>query len=80
VKIFGFWAAELAQTWDDDYLSRVNDIVNTVIQRLDDFVSSSHIEIQERVCTLFIIIQIYVLKLFEPWLIGRELSRALHFC
>jgi AP-3 complex subunit delta-1 len=49
VKIFGYWAAELAQRWDEDDLPEVKDVVETVMERVNNFASSPHIEVQERV-------------------------------
>ncbi|KAK0209103.1 adaptin N terminal region-domain-containing protein [Desarmillaria ectypa] len=47
-KIFGFWATEVAQRWTEDDLSEVKDLVATFISRGSEFVSSPHIEVQER--------------------------------
>ncbi|KAJ3813936.1 adaptin N terminal region-domain-containing protein [Lentinula aff. lateritia] len=47
-KIFGFYAAEVAQRWIDDDLHEVKAVVQMVIERVGPFVSSSHIEVQER--------------------------------
>lgn len=51
-KIFGHWAAEIAQRWDDDYLQEVKSVVQTVITNVGGFVSSPHIDVQERVKTV----------------------------
>ena len=48
-KIFGSWAAELAQRWDDDDLPQVKASVDTIIARINEFATSPHIEVQERV-------------------------------
>ncbi len=48
-KIFGFWATEVAQRWTEDDLPEVKDLVAMVISRGNEFVSSPHIEVQERV-------------------------------
>ncbi|KIM88794.1 hypothetical protein PILCRDRAFT_239285 [Piloderma croceum F 1598] len=47
-KVFGFWATELAQRWDDDLLPEIRNVVDMVIERVSDFNSSPHIEVQER--------------------------------
>lgn len=47
-KIFGYWAAEIAQRWDDELLPDVKSVVDMVIERIGDFNSSPHIEVQER--------------------------------
>lgn len=52
-KIFGYWAAEIAQRWDDNLLSEVKDVVDIVIERVGYFCTSSHIDVQERVSPLF---------------------------
>ena len=49
-KIFGYWASELAQRWDDDDLPEVKRVVETISARMSELVSSPHIEVQERVC------------------------------
>ena len=48
-KVFGFWASEIAERWDDDLLPEVKEVVDMVIERVDRFSSSPHIEVQERV-------------------------------
>ena len=48
-KVFGFWASEIAERWDDDLLPEVKEVVDMVIERVDKFSSSPHIEVQERV-------------------------------
>ncbi|KAF8913207.1 Adaptor protein complex AP-3 delta subunit [Gymnopilus junonius] len=47
-KIFGVWAAELAQQWKDAHLSEVKDIVETVLITMRQLVNSQRIEVQER--------------------------------
>ncbi|TFY71813.1 hypothetical protein EVG20_g1192 [Dentipellis fragilis] len=47
-KVFGFWGAELSRRWDDDDLPKVKDAVESIIERMTDFASSSDIEVQER--------------------------------
>ncbi len=51
LKVFGSWAAELAEQWDDEDLARVKNAVSTVLERIGDFASSPDIEVQERVCS-----------------------------
>lgn len=48
-KIFGYWATEAAQQWTDDLLEKVKSAVETMIEQMEEFVSSPHIEVQERV-------------------------------
>lgn len=48
-KIFGHWAAEIAQRWDDDDLPEVKSMVELILGRVQEFVSSSDVEVQERV-------------------------------
>ncbi|KAJ6502639.1 adaptin N terminal region-domain-containing protein [Mycena vulgaris] len=47
-KIFGHWAAEVAQRWDDDDLPEVKSMVDLIIERVHEFVSNTHVEVQER--------------------------------
>ena len=49
MKVFGSWAAELADRWDDDDLSKVRGVVDDVAERLANFVTHTDIEVQERV-------------------------------
>ncbi|KAF8627249.1 hypothetical protein AX15_004456 [Amanita polypyramis BW_CC] len=48
MKIFGFWAAELAQRWQDDYLPEVKSTVQSLMIRVQELTSSFHVEVQER--------------------------------
>ncbi|KAI0354633.1 Ap3d1 protein [Trametes cingulata] len=48
MKVFGSWAAELAERWDDDDLPRVQGIVNDILERLTSFATHPDIEVQER--------------------------------
>ncbi|KAF8956094.1 adaptin N terminal region-domain-containing protein [Flammula alnicola] len=48
VKIFGFWASESAQRWDDDDLPEVKQVVASILSRMRELASSQHIEVQER--------------------------------
>ncbi|KIK11318.1 hypothetical protein PISMIDRAFT_19627, partial [Pisolithus microcarpus 441] len=47
-KVFGYWSTEAAQQWTDDLLDKVKGAVDSVMERLEDFISSPHIEVQER--------------------------------
>ncbi|KAF9469633.1 Ap3d1 protein [Collybia nuda] len=47
-KIFGHWAAELAQQWDDSDLQEVKDTVDLILDRVGELISSPYIEVQER--------------------------------
>ncbi|KAJ7292982.1 adaptin N terminal region-domain-containing protein [Mycena rebaudengoi] len=47
-KIFGHWAAEVAQRWDDDDVGEVKSTVELIIGRIREFVGSPHVEVQER--------------------------------
>lgn len=49
MKVFGSWAAELADRWDDDDLSKVKNVVDMVLGRVGDFATNPDIEVQERV-------------------------------
>jgi AP-3 complex subunit delta len=48
-KIFGQWAADVAQQWEDDQLVNVKKVVESMITRLEELVGSPDIEVQERV-------------------------------
>ena len=48
-KIFGNWAVELAQRWDDDDLPEVKEVVSTIISGVRQFASNADFEVQERV-------------------------------
>ncbi|KAI0368886.1 Ap3d1 protein [Pilatotrama ljubarskyi] len=48
MKVFGFWAAELAERWDDDDLPRIQGTVNDILERLASFATHPDIEVQER--------------------------------
>ena len=50
MKVFGTWAAELADRWDDDDLPKVRGVVDDVVERLASFATHTDIEVQERVC------------------------------
>lgn len=48
-KVFGLWAAELAQNWDDDSLPEVRQLVDSILSRVRELAGSRFIEVQERV-------------------------------
>lgn len=48
-KVFGSWAADVAQRWTDDDLTHLKSMVEFMISRLRELVQSSQIEVQERV-------------------------------
>ncbi|KAG6842376.1 hypothetical protein C0991_007506 [Blastosporella zonata] len=47
-KIFGSWAASVAQRWEDDDLLDVKNVVEQLTSRLSELVSNPHIDVQER--------------------------------
>jgi len=49
IKVFGFWASELAERWDDDNLPELKQVVESVLARVRELAASQHIEVQERV-------------------------------
>ena len=52
--MFGSWAAELADQWDDEsMLGQVKDAVGMVLERTGEFVVNEDIEVQERVSVIF---------------------------
>ncbi|KAL4070486.1 adaptin N terminal region-domain-containing protein [Scleroderma citrinum] len=51
-KIFGYWATEAAQQWTDDLLDKVKAAVDSIMEQIDEFVSSPHIEVQERAANI----------------------------
>ncbi|KAF9245651.1 adaptin N terminal region-domain-containing protein [Melanogaster broomeanus] len=51
-KIFGYWATEAAQKWTDDLLEKVKIAVENMIEQMEEFVSSPHIEVQERAANI----------------------------
>lgn len=54
VKVFGTWAAELAQEWDPDHMQDLQGVVEAVISRLEDLAASPYGEVQERVNQKFL--------------------------
>ncbi len=49
LKVFGNWATEIAQRWDEDNLQDLKDNIKSIIERMQKLVNSQHIEVQERV-------------------------------
>jgi hypothetical protein len=49
LKVFGVWAGELSEKWDDDDLPKVKTLVEEIVDTLQTFASSPDIEVQERV-------------------------------
>ncbi|GBE77252.1 AP-3 complex subunit delta [Sparassis crispa] len=52
LKVFGYWAAELAGRWDNDDLPKVKSLVEMVEERVTEFAASSDIEVQERAANI----------------------------
>ncbi|KAL0061526.1 AP-3 complex subunit delta [Marasmius tenuissimus] len=48
LKVFGYWGADLAQRWSEDDLEELKDLVRLVSTRMGEFITSPHIEVQER--------------------------------
>jgi AP-3 complex subunit delta-1 len=48
-KIFGFWASEIAQKWDDNDLPEVKQATESILNCVRRLSTSQHIEVQERV-------------------------------
>jgi AP-3 complex subunit delta-1 len=49
LKVFGNWATEIAQRWDEDNLQDLKDNIRSISERMQKLVNSQHIEVQERV-------------------------------
>ncbi|KZT08745.1 Ap3d1 protein [Laetiporus sulphureus 93-53] len=47
-KVFGYWAAEQADRWDDDDLPKIKSVVDMMLERCRDFATNPDIEVQER--------------------------------
>ncbi|KAF8215817.1 adaptin N terminal region-domain-containing protein [Mycena galopus ATCC 62051] len=47
-KIFGHWAAQIAERWDDDDLPEVKSMVDLILDHVREFVGNSDVEVQER--------------------------------
>jgi AP-3 complex subunit delta len=54
-KIFGFWASELGQRWNDDELPDLKRVIMSVQNRVGEFTSCQDIELQERVRSFYAI-------------------------
>jgi AP-3 complex subunit delta-1 len=66
-KIFGHWAAEVAQRWDDDDIPEVKAMVDLILGRVREFVSNSDVEVQERVGVIQFVYQRYIIsRLYRP--------------
>ncbi|KAH9932073.1 Ap3d1 protein [Epithele typhae] len=52
LKVFGSWAADIADRWNDDDLPRVRSAVDDTLERLSGFVTHADIEVQERAAEL----------------------------
>lgn len=48
-KVFAFWAVETAKRWDNDDLPKVEQQVDYIVERLQEFAIDPNIEVQERV-------------------------------
>ena len=48
-KIFGFWASELGQRWNDDELPELKRIIMLIQNRLGELARCQDIDVQERV-------------------------------
>lgn len=51
-KIYGYWATEAAQQWSEDLLEKVKAAVDSIMEQIEEFVSSPHIEVQERAANI----------------------------
>ena len=48
-KLFGYWASEAAMQWTDGFIDDLKKAVDIMIEQMEQFASSTHIEVQERV-------------------------------
>lgn len=48
-KLFGYWASEAAKQWTDGFIEDLKKAVDIMIEQMEQFASSTHIEVQERV-------------------------------
>lgn len=66
-KIFGFWASELGQRWNDDELPELKRTVMSIQDRVGEFAVCQDIEVQERVrsllCSLLLILNNQIIRL-----------------
>ncbi|KAH8101043.1 Adaptor protein complex AP-3 delta subunit [Phellopilus nigrolimitatus] len=51
-KVFGIWAVELANHWDEDDLPEVKASVESIVSGLQEFASSPDFEVQERAANI----------------------------
>ena len=51
-KIFGFWASELGQRWNDDELPDLKRAIMLIQNRVAELANCQDIEVQERVRNL----------------------------
>ncbi|KZT27607.1 Adaptor protein complex AP-3 delta subunit [Neolentinus lepideus HHB14362 ss-1] len=51
-KVFGHWAAELGQRWDDAYLQDLNNKVRMIVDCAKTYASNKDMEVQERAANL----------------------------
>ncbi|EIN14349.1 Adaptor protein complex AP-3 delta subunit [Punctularia strigosozonata HHB-11173 SS5] len=52
-KVFGFWAADTAERWEDDDLPHAKSVVDSTISGIEEFVSSPDVEVQERAANIY---------------------------
>lgn len=52
IKVYGSWSLELASDWDDRWLSALKKTVNSILDGILPFTSSTDVEVQERVSLL----------------------------
>ena len=62
MKLFGHWAASLADRWDEQYLPDVKQTVDMIITTVSTFVGLDDSEVQERVSTFDL--NYHILNLF----------------
>ena len=56
-KIFGFWASELGQRWNDDELPNLKGVIMSIRNRMSELAGCQDIEVQERVrnfCAVYV--------------------------
>ncbi|KAI6037461.1 armadillo-type protein, partial [Pisolithus microcarpus] len=78
-KVFGYWSTEAAQQWTDDLLDKVKGAVDSVMELLEDFVSSPHIVVQEQVngySTLLSVFDTLIHPLFSAYELNPVASAA----
>jgi AP-3 complex subunit delta-1 len=47
-KLFGYWASEAAKQWTESFLEDLKNAVDIMIEQMEQFASSTQIEVQER--------------------------------